>query len=930
MSSTPLTMFEREPLLLLMDGHALIFRAFHAIRDPMTSPRTGEDTRGTHGFLNTFLKTLSDWQPTHVIATFDFSEQTFRTEADPDYKGHRPDTPPELKPQFDRVRSLMRAFNVPVMEMDGFEADDVLGTLCRQADERGVNTMVWTGDSDLLQLVSPNVSVLLNRPRGRPALYDLEAVRKRYEGLGPEAVADIKALQGDTSDNIKGVPGIGIKTAIKLLTEFRDIDGIYQHLDEVRPPRAKKSLTENREVAELARFLTTIKRDVDDISLDMDEARFGEFDRSAVDSLLDELGFNSIRRRIPAPAGQAAQGALELESRAPTGDYKIVDTPEKLAELLKAIGTPDGFSFDTETTDQDPMKARLVGLSFSVEPSSGWYVPVGHAEGEQLPMEETLDALRPALSNPDVPKTAHNANYDIMVLENHGVKVEGLAFDTMLAAALMGRQQSQLGLKRMTLDSYGVEMTDISKLIGRGRNQITMAEVEIAKAADYASADADFTERLRRDLSGEIADLDLDGIMRRYELPLVPVLVQMQRDGVAVDVDLLNKMSVELGEDLDGVRNRMYETVGHEFNLNSSQQLGGVLFDELRLPKTRKTRTGNPSTDQAALEWLKEQLDSGLAEDADPRSYAVIADILHFRQVSKLKSTYVDALPNLVNAKTGRIHTKYNQTGSATGRVSSNDPNVQNIPVRTELGRRVRQAFVAQDAPDSTLLAADYSQIELRVMAHYSQDPSLLEAFHRGDDIHSATSSLVYDVPIGEVTPEMRRIAKILNFGVLYGLTPFGISRQTDLNPEQGKRFMDIYFENYPNIRGYVDDTIKRCRDDGYVETMLGRRRYLPAIKGRNYISRQAAERAAVNMPIQGTAADIIKIAMINIMDRMLDLKMKSKMILQVHDELIFEVPRDELDRMRALVLELMPTSLKLAVPLSVELKSGDNWGDLE
>ena len=355
----------------------------------------------------------------------------------------------------------MRAFNVPVMEMDGFEADDVLGTLCRQADERGVNTMVWTGDSDLLQLVSPNVSVLLNRPRGRPALYDLEAVRKRYEGLGPEAVADIKALQGDTSDNIKGVPGIGIKTAIKLLTEFGDIDGIYQHLDEVRPPRAKKSLTENREVAELARFLTTIKRDVDDISLDMDEARFGEFDRSAVDSLLDELGFNSIRRRIPAPAGQAAQGALELESRAPTGDYKIVDTPEKLAELLKAIDTPDGFSFDTETTDQDPMKARLVGLSFSVEPGAAWYVPVGHAEGAQVPMEETLDALRPALSNPDIPKAAHNANYDIMVLENHGVKVEGLAFDTMLAAALMGRQQSQLGLKRMTLDSYGVEMTDI-------------------------------------------------------------------------------------------------------------------------------------------------------------------------------------------------------------------------------------------------------------------------------------------------------------------------------------------------------------------------------------------------------------------------------------------------------------------------------------
>ena len=719
-TALPQSMFEREPLLLLMDGHALIFRAFHAIRDPMTSRVTGEDTRGTYGFLNIFLKTLSDLQPTHVVATFDFSEHTFRTEADPNYKGHRPDTPEELKPQFDRVRSLMRAFNVPVMEMDGFEADDVLGTLCRQAEEQDVNAIVLTGDSDILQLVSPNVSVLLNRPRGGPMLYDVDAVRKRYDGLGPESVAEIKALQGDSSDNIKGVPGIGIKTAIKLLTEFGDIDGIYEHLDEVRPPRAKKSLTENREVAELARFLTTIKRDMD-IELDMDAARFGDYDRATIDSLLDELGFNNIRNRIPASESDGAQGALDLESRAPEGDYTIVDAPEKLAELVKAIDTPDGFSFDTETTDQDPMKARLVGLSFSVEPRAGWYVPVGHGEGAQLPMDDVLGALGPILSNPDVPKTAHNANYDMMVLENHGVKVEGLAFDTMLAAALAGRRQ--VGLKRLVLDSYGVEMTDITKLIGRGRNQVTMAEVEIEKAADYASADADFTERLRRDLSGEIEGLDLDGVMQRYELPLVPVLVRMQRYGVAVDVDLLNQMSDELGADLDEIRNQMYETVGHEFNLNSSQQLGGVLFDELRLPKTRKTKSGGFSTDQSALEWLKGELDSGTLEDADPRSYAVLDNILNHRQLSKIKSTYVDALPNLVNANTGRIHTKYNQTGSATGRISSNDPNVQNIPVRTELGRRVRQAFVAQDAPDSTLLAADYSQIELRVMAHYSEDP---------------------------------------------------------------------------------------------------------------------------------------------------------------------------------------------------------------
>ena len=822
----------------------------------------------------------------------------------------------------------MSAFRVPIFEQAGYEADDVLGTLCRQAEEQEIETLVLTGDTDTFQLVSPHVSILLSHAVGKRTVYDVVAVKERYGGLGPETVAEIKALEGDSSDNIPGVPRVGRKRAIGLLQEFGSIDGIYEHLDEVRPPSVKKSLSENHDVALRARFLTTIKRDAD-VDLDLDLARFGDFDRKDVVDLLTTLEFFSMISRIPASeiGAGGAQGAFDLAPDSPPVDYKIADTTDKLDELLREIDTPDGFSFDTETTSQDPMVARLVGLSFSTEPHAGWYVPVGHTEGTQLPIDDVLERLTPVFTNPDVPKTAHNANYDMMVLENHDIKVEGLTFDTMLAAHAAGR--SSVGLKNLALDMLGEEMTPITDLIGRGRNQKTMDQVDIASAADYATADADFTERLRRDLEKEVDQKGIGDLLQRHELPLIPVLVRMQRDGVAVNVDLLNEMSVELGSDLDDIRQDMYETVGHEFNLNSSQQLGGVLFDELRLPPTRKTKTGY-STNASSLEGLKAQLDTGALDSVDPSAYAVLDNILHFRQLSKIKSTYVDALPGLVNPATGRIHTKYNQTGSATGRVSSNDPNVQNIPVRTELGRRVRHAFVAQDAPDWTLLAADYSQIELRVLAHFSKDPSLLEAFHRGEDIHSATSSLVYDVPIDEVTDEMRRIAKILNFGVLYGLTAFGISRQTDLNPHQGQQFIDVYFERYPGIQGYVDETIEVCKALGYVETALGRRRYLPNVNARNFQARNAAQRAAINMPIQGTAADIIKIAMIHIMDRMTDLNMKSKMILQVHDELIFEVPCEELGQMREIVMELMPASLTLEVPLAVELKTGDNWGDLE
>ncbi|MBI2856265.1 MAG: DNA polymerase I [Chloroflexi bacterium] len=497
----------------------------------------------------------------------------------------------------------------------------------------------------------------------------------------------------------------------------------------------------------------------------------------------------------------------------------------------------------------------------------------------------------------------------------------------MIAAFLAGRKA--LNLKALALDYFNQEMTPISVLIGSGGKEITMAQVPVETAARYASADADFTWRLREALEAELKEKGLFKLMCEVEMPLVPVLVRMQVNGVALDVNLLNRMSEELGTEMSRIEIEIYDAVGHRFNVNSSQQLGDVLFKELRLPATKRTKTGY-STDAASLERLKETINLGVSEGVDPRALEVLDLILKYRELSKIKSTYLDSLPRLVNPKTGRVHTSYNQTGAATGRVSSNDPNVQNIPVRTELGRKVRKAFITQKAPDWTLLGADYSQIELRVLAHLSLDKGLLEAFHKGEDIHAATASLVYSVPLNQVTPDMRRIAKIMNFGVLYGLSPFGISQQTDLSPDEGRRFIEAYFGKYPGIKDYIDRTKAQVYEKGYVETILGRRRDVPEIRSSNFQVRQAAERMAVNMPIQGTAADILKLAMIRLQERIDTLKLRSMMIVQVHDELIFEVPVEEMEQMKALVLEIMPSAMKLDVPLVVELKTGPTWGDME
>ena len=923
-----MSMLEEKPLLFLIDGHALVHRAWHAIQQPLNVSATGEEVRAVYGFLNTFLKAVSDWRPTHCAITFDLPAPTFRHLQYKEYKAHRPPTPPELKAQFARIHQVMDAFRIPVFEVEGYEADDLLGTLSRQAEEQGIEALILTGDTDTLQLVSPWVRVLLTFSIQKRAVYDVVGVRERYGGLGPESLPDVKALQGDPSDNIPGVPGVGSKTAIRLISEFGSIEGIYGDLDGITPPRVQQALRDHQDEALQAKVLTTIVRDAP-VQLDLEASRFGTYSRADVVALLRELEFFSIVSNLPEPVADPGQPEGEPAPTAQTPDRQvvIVDSTDGLDVLAQELAQAERFAFNVWTTSQDPMTADLVGLAFATQAGRGWYIPLGHDEGNQVPTDQVLERLRPAFEGEAVRKTAHNANFDVTVLAGAAVEVRNLDFDTILAAHLAGRKS--IGLAALALDCYNEELPPITDLIGTGRKQITMAQVPIDKAADHAVAHAEITHRLEVVLAEELEQKGIRGLYDQVEMPLVPVLVRMERNGVGLDTGMLGEMSVELGDRLAHIEEEMHLLIGHEFNLNSSRQLGEVLFNELKLPHTKRTQTGY-STDASSLDGLKQTLDRGESEGVDPRAYEVLEQILEYRQLSKIKSTYVDALPALVNPETGRVHTRYNQTGSATGRVSSNDPNVQNIPVRTELGRKVRSAFVAQDAPEWTLLAADYSQIELRILAHLSQDSGLLKAFHGKEDIHAATASSVYGVPIGHVTPEMRRIAKIMNFGVVYGLSPYGISQQTGLAPDEGAAFIETYFGKYPGIRSYIESIKAQVREDGYVQTIQGRRRYIHEIQSSNHNVRAAGERMAINMPIQGTAADIIKIAMVRIQERLDQMALRSMMILQVHDELIFEVPLPELEQMKAIVMELMPSAMVLAAPFEVELKTGDRWGDME
>ncbi len=909
------------PLLLLIDGHAMVHRSFRAIsaNRSLTVSGTGEDVTGVYGFASVFIRALNEWQPSHVAVTFDTPAPTFRHERFPDYKAQRPPTPPELRGQFDRVKELMQAFAVPVYELAGFEADDLIGTLSKQAESAEVETVILTGDRDTFQLISSLVRVDLASSERDRQIVDEANLSERYGGLTAAQQPDYKALVGDPSDNIPGVPSVGDKTAVRLLSEYETLEGIYQNIEQITPQRVLNSLAANRDEAFEYRVLTTIKRDAP-VELDLEGCRFGNYQRGDVVALLTALEFHSILGRIPAPdapwetaASKPDAGALTdgAATAAAGGDYRVVATADELEAMLAALRGAGSFAFDTESSSTDPMNADLAGLSFGIAGGTAWYVPVGHESGEQLPLEYVLAAVRPLFTEAGLQRCAHNANYDLTLLSNYGISpYDVIDHDTMIAAHLLGRQR--LGLKPLALEVLGVEMTNITDVIGKGARQKTFNQVDIADGAPYAAADADYTWQLREHLETPLAAQGLAGLMADVELPLVPVLVEMQQAGVKLDAGILHEMSRDLNQQLEQIQTELFRDIGHSVNINSPKQLSDLLFGELELPKTRRTKSGY-TTDANALESLK-----GM--------HPVVDRILDYRQVAKLKSTYVDALPEMVNPRTGRIHTSYHQTGSATGRISSSDPNLQNIPVRTEQGRQVRRAFVADD--DCQLLSADYSQIELRVLAHMSQDESLLDAFRRGEDIHAATASQMFSVPLNAVDGEQRRIAKVLNFGVIYGLGPYGISQQTGFSREEGRHFIDTYLSRYPGINSYLESVKANTRLTMYAETLLGRRRYLPDIQSSNHNVRAAAERMAINMPIQGTAADIMKKAMINVQARIAQERIRARMILQVHDELVFEVPEDEMPALTSLVMDEMPAALDLDVTLKVDVKSGYSWGD--
>ena len=918
--------------LVLIDGHALAYRAYYAL-PPTLSTSKGELINAVFGFTSMLLNVLRDEKPDYIAVAFDVGK-TFRHEKYKEYKAHRIEMPDELRTQMARIQEIVRALGIPIIEAEGYEADDVLGTLAQKAEKEGVEILIVTGDTDTFQLIDEHTRVLTSRRSFSDTIvYDQEGIEERY-GLQPHQLIDYKALVGDTSDNIPGVRGIGKKTATKLLQQYGSVEEIYAHLDEVKSSRFRNALEQGRESAFLSKFLATIVTDVP-AELDLEACRTSEFDQDKVKELFGELEFRTLLNRLPSET-QAEKGRqapphqlpmfqeaeqVEEETTTPT-NYQIVADEEALEELVARLSKAAAITLDTETTSTDAMAAGLVGIALTDREGDGYYVPVGHGlgAGEQLPLDYVLEKLRPVLEDESIAKYAHNSKYDLTVLVRHGAHVQGLSFDTMIAEWLADPASRNLGLKNLAWTRLGVEMQPISDLIGSGKKQITMAQVPVAQAASYAAADVDMTHRLVKVLEPELRKRELLSLFTEVEMPLVPVLVEMEMKGVKLDVEYLGEMSRQLHGQLSTLEREIQEMVGYPFNINSTQQLSDALFVRLGLPAkgVQKTKSGHYSTSAGVLEKLKGQ-------------HTVIELILKQRELAKLKSTYVDALPQLVNQRTGRVHTSFNQTGTVTGRLSSSAPNLQNIPIRTEMGRQVRRAFVAEEG--SVLLAADYSQVELRILAHISQDPAMLGAFARDEDIHTSTAAFLFDVPLGEVDQEMRRVAKSINFGISYGMGGYGMAWRTGLSQKEADRFIKEYFTKYSRVKAYLDETKRKARDIGYVETLLGRRRYFPELRSGSRAHqnvRASAERMAINAPIQGSAADIIKIATIRLHQALKEQGLRSGMTLQVHDELVLEVPEGELEVVAPLVKSTMEGAFQLDAPLKVDMKVGKNWLEME
>ncbi len=924
------------PILYLIDGHALAYRMYFALTAGGSNQRwqtsEGEPTAGIYGFARELIRILEQEKPEYIAVAFD-TGKTFRDEMFPDYKATRAKMPDDLRPQIERIREMVDIFNLPRLEMEGFEADDVLGSVARVAAEQGLGVKIVTGDRDLLQLVNERTAVYV---AGDDKTYVTdEDVAKSKLGVPPQQVVDYKAIVGDKSDNIPGVPGVGEKTALGLLEKYGSLDEIYAHLDEVEN-RWRIKLEDGKDLAYLSRDLATIRTDLP-VKLDLEQARAGQFDPAALEAFFQKLEFRSLLKKVAdlsggspssvqvtKPAGQLSlfgeEAPILSASPAAAGiDVQVVDSATKLEALVAELNKAGIISFDTETTSTDEMQADLVGISLSVQAGRGYYIPVGHKNGQNLPVEQVISTLRAPLTNPKIGKVAHNAKYDYIVLARYGIQVSPLTFDTMIAEFVIDPSSRDLGLKNLAEARLGETMTHIEDLIGKGKNQGSMAEVDVQAAAAYAAADAETTLRLMPLLRNELDRVGGMKLMEEIEMPLISVLADMEMSGILLDLPFFASMSKELQGRLNEIERQVFQSVGKEFNLNSTQQLSDVLFNRLHLEppdRGKKTASGHYSTAAGVLESL-----SGKHE--------VVDWILEHRELSKLKSTYLDALPAAVNPVTGRVHTSYSQTGAVTGRLSSSNPNLQNIPIRTAEGRRVRNGFVA--GPGNVLLSVDYSQIELRIVAHMAEDEGMLTAFRQGQDIHATTAAAIYSVPLEAVTKEQRRHAKAINFGLIYGMSAFGLTRSTELTLAESEKFVKAYFERFPGVKRYLDGIRKVAAEQGYVETLLGRRRYFPMLKNPTNLNlKNREEREAINAPIQGTAADIMKIAMLKIPIALQAAGLNGKMLLQVHDEIVLECPERELDATAQVVRETMQAAYPLRIPLLTEARWGRSWGEMQ
>jgi DNA polymerase-1 len=887
--------------LFLIDGNAFCYRAFFAVRALTTSQ--GEPTNAVFGFLSILKKIIADEKPDYLAVCFDSRGPTFRHKKFEDYKAHRPDMPQELVVQMPVIRELIEAYRIPTFAQEGFEADDILGTLAKKFASKECTVYIATSDKDALQLVNSHV-LIYNSYREDTRIYDADNVRQRFSGIGPEHITDLLALWGDASDNIPGVHGIGEKTAIELISQYKTLEGVYKNLDKIKKPAQKKSLEENKKLAFLSRELATIDCDMP-LKVTLKELELKTPDEAKLKTLFQRLEFRTFLKDIEPEA--------KVERKKEHRSYQAIATESAFEVWLKQFKKQTAWSFDTETTSEDPLRAELVGMSFSWEDKTAFYIPVtnGKHQGPGLKTEWVLKHLKPLLEDATIKKYGQNIKYDFLVIDRQGVHMKGIAFDTMVASYLINPIKPNHNLDDIAFEHLGLTKIPTRELLGSGRNQRTMDLVPLEQIQEYACEDADVVWRLVPLLSKKLESHHLNSLFSDMELPLIEVLAQIEKNGVKIDAAYLKTLSKKAEHELDRLSKAIYKEAGEEFNINSPKQLGTILFEKLKLPTKKKTKTGF-STDVNVLTQLAE-------------TYTLPQLLLEFREQSKLKSTYLDALPLLIHPETGCVHTSFNQTVTSTGRLSSSNPNLQNIPIKTETGRAIRKAFIPRGSKRK-IVSADYSQIELRLLAHLADDPALTEAFKEDRDVHVHTACILYGCKEKEVTHDMRQAAKTVNFSIIYGKTAFGLSRDLKISQSEAAKFIESYFNRYSRVKKYLDDSLKKAKKDGYTMTALGRRCYFPEINSSNIMMRQFAERAAVNAPIQGSAADLIKLAMIALHKELSAHFEDVYMILQVHDELVFDVPDALVKKVEKTVKEKMENVMKLHVPLRVDLHTGETW----